>query len=71
MGVIPFRNDLLFYLNKFIDIDKNQKIIYNNYYIKDYDYVIKIPFPIREEIDKTIKCEKFDLAKHTYILDYE
>ncbi|MBN1214835.1 MAG: hypothetical protein JXA99_05265 [Candidatus Lokiarchaeota archaeon] len=71
MVYIPFRKDILFYLSKFIDIDKQQEIIYNNYYIKDYDYVVKIPFPIREKINGDIKFEKFNLAKYTYILDYE
>ena len=71
MEVIPFKKDILFYLSKFIDVDKSQKIIYNNYYIKDYDYVVKIPFPTIEKADNDIKFEKFDLVKYIYLLDYE
>ncbi|MBD3196579.1 MAG: hypothetical protein GF317_16100 [Candidatus Lokiarchaeota archaeon] len=60
-------------LNLYLDFDRNKNTFYNNVYLKDFDYVIKIPI---SEIEKTqssykIKIEKFNLAKYTYLLDYD
>ncbi len=58
-------------LSKFIDFDHHHKIFYDNLYLNDYDFVIKIPLILRYEFQEKIKIEKFNLAKYTYILDYE
>ncbi|MBY9005307.1 MAG: hypothetical protein KGD63_00955 [Candidatus Lokiarchaeota archaeon] len=71
MVMIPNCNKSVPYLSKFIDFDKKQNLFYDNLYIKDYDYVIKIPFPLIRTFKEKIKFEKFNLAKYTYLLDYE
>ncbi len=58
-------------LSKFIDFDRNQNIFYENVYLKDCDFVIKIPLLRKEYIRDRIKIEKFNLAKYIYLLDHE
>ncbi|MBY8983253.1 MAG: hypothetical protein KGD57_09910 [Candidatus Lokiarchaeota archaeon] len=58
-------------LNKFIDFDRNQNIIYDNIYLKDYDIVIKTPIFLNEKYRKKIKLEKFRLTKYVYLIDHE
>ena len=60
-----------FTLGKFIDFNKNDNTFYNNLYIKDLDFVVKIPMRFRKKGQEKIKLEKFDLAKYTYLIDYE
>ena len=54
---------------KFIDFDKNRRQFYNNLYLDDVKFVIKIPL-IREKGEE-LKVEKFDLTKYTYLLSYD
>ncbi len=71
LSVIPSVEKDLFNFSKFIDFDKEKKVFYNNFYINDYDFVIKIPlFDEKHHYDK-ILIEKFNLAKFTYLLSYE
>ncbi len=55
-------------VNKFIDFDKKSEIFYNNLYI-DGEIVIKIP--LNSNNGKTIKIDKFDLSKYTYLISYD
>jgi len=78
MVIIPHVGKGVFDLSKFIDFDKNENIFYDNLYIKDYDFVIKIPilfltksFISKKEFRTKIKLEKFNLSKYTYLLDQE
>ena len=71
MAMAPHLDKDVSNLSKFIDFDKNHNIFYNNLYIEDYDFVIKIPLALRKEIQEKIKIEKFNLAKYIYLLDYE
>lgn len=57
-------------LKKFMDFDKNKKILYNNIYLNEYKVVIKIPINLKENTQEKIKIEKFDLAKCVYLFTY-
>lgn len=57
-------------LSMFIDFDKSKKVFYNNFYLPDYDFVIKTPILENKSKNENIKVEEFDLAKYVYILDY-
>jgi hypothetical protein len=54
--------------NKFIDFDKKSEIFYDNLYING-DVVIKIP--LNSNNGKTIKLDKFNLSKYTYLITYD
>jgi len=58
-------------LAKFIDFDKNHKIFYDNIYLDEFKFVIKIPLYAEEESNQDIKIKKFDLTKYTYLLSYD
>jgi len=62
-------------LKKFIDFDKSKKLFFDNLYLIDEKFVIKIPIvekeKICEEINNKIKIEKFDLTKYIYLITYE
>jgi hypothetical protein len=64
-----FENDV-FELSFFIDFNQNEKDFYNNVYIPEYDLVLKEKMSINDSNPQSIKIEKFDLAKYTYLLDY-
>jgi len=55
-------------VNKFIDFDKKSEIFYDNLYI-DGEIVIKTP--LNSNNGKTIKIDKFDLSKYTYLISYD
>ena len=63
--------ELEFQLNKFIDFDKENKIFYNNLYLKDFDIVIKMPLTAQNKLPKEMIIEKFNLTKCSYLLSYE
>ncbi len=54
-------------MKKFIDFEKQSKKLYTNYYIDEYNLIIKVP--INEEDDVII--EKFHLSKRVYLIHYE
>ncbi|TFG02756.1 MAG: hypothetical protein EU540_00905 [Promethearchaeota archaeon] len=57
-------------LKKFMDFDKNKKILYNNIYLDEYKVVIKLPMNLKENPQEKIRIEKFDLAKYVYLFAY-
>ena len=58
-------------ISRFLDWCKYKNIFYNNLYLEDYDWVIKMPLiPQGSEIQIDIKLKKFDLTKYTYLLSY-
>ncbi|NVM45277.1 MAG: hypothetical protein HWN79_10195 [Candidatus Lokiarchaeota archaeon] len=58
-------------ISMFLDWCKYKNIFYNNLYLEDYDWVIKIPLiPQGSETQDDIKLKKFDLTKYTYLLSY-
>ena len=55
--------------NKFLDFDKNKKIIYYNIYLNDNKLIVKIPLIFRSEKEKNVEkitIEKFDLINYNY-----
>jgi hypothetical protein len=58
-------------ISMFLDWCKYKNIFYNNLYLEDYDWAIKIPLiPQGSENQDDIKLKKFDLTKYTYLLSY-
>jgi len=57
-------------MSKFLDFDNQQAIFYDNIYLEDCKFVVKMPL-VRKWEQKDIKIEKFDLTKYTYLLAYE
>ena len=58
-------------VSMFLDWCKYKNVFYNNLYLEDYDWVIKIPLiPQGSDNQDDIKLKKFDLTKYTYLLSY-
>ena len=71
MSIIPQIDKNDFALSKFIDFDRDTHIFYDNIYLEEHDFVVKIPLLFKKEPRKKIRLEKFNLAKYTYLLNYE
>ena len=56
-------------ITMFIDWDKYKNRFYNNLYLEDFKFVIKMPLIENEDLD--IKIKKFDLTEYTYLISYE
>ena len=63
-------NDV-FNLSMFLDFDKEKNVYYNNFYLEEYDSVIKIPLTHKKSIDEELKIEKLNLTKYTYLFDFD
>ena len=58
-------------MKKFIDFDKYNKIFYDNLWLDDQNFAIKIQL-VENNISKgNIKLDKFDLSKYTYLVAYD
>ena len=56
-------------LNKFIDFDKNDKVVYYNLYLNENNIIVKIPLLFSSEKKKNsndIKIEEFSLIDYSY-----
>ena len=71
ISIIPQVGKNIFPLSKFLDFDKDGNMFYDNLYLKEHDYVVKIPLLSHKKLWKKIRLEKFNLAKYTYLLDYD
>jgi hypothetical protein len=60
-------------LNKFVDYNKNNGIFYNNLYLNDVKFVIKMPLPDlkKESLIDNIRLEEFNLSNSIFIFNYE
>ena len=60
-------------LKKFVDYDKNNGLLYDNLYLNDIKFVIKIPFQDsrKEGSINNIRIEKFNLTDSIYISNYD
>jgi hypothetical protein len=60
-------------LNKFVDFSKNKGIFYDNLYLNDVKFVIKMPIPdLKKEIlIDNIRIEEFNLANSIFIFNYD
>jgi len=61
------------YLKKFVDYDKNNGLLYDNLYLNDIQFVIKIPFQDsrKEGSINNIRIAKFNLTDSIYISNYD
>lgn len=61
------------YLKKFVDYNKNNGLLYDNLYLNDIKFVIKIPFQDsrKEGSINNIRIAKFNLTDSIYISNYD
>lgn len=57
-------------IRRFIDWDKCTNIFYNNIYLENCKFVIKMNLIPKENLEEDIKIKKFDLGKYTYLCSY-
>ena len=57
-------------ISMFIDWDKYKNRFYNNLYLEDCKFVVKMPLIQNEQVDLEIKIKKFDLTEYTYLISY-
>ncbi len=71
MSTVPSLKNESESVSMFLDWCKYKNIFYNNLYLEDYDWVIKMPLiPHGSGTQKDIKLKKFNLTKYTYLLSY-
>ena len=71
MSVVPSLKSESISTSMFLDWCKYKNIFYNNLYLEDYDWVIKMPImPQGSETQNEIKLKKFNLTRYTYLLSY-
>ena len=71
MSVVPSLKNESISVSMFLDWCKYENIFYNNLYLEDYDWVIKMPLiPQGSETQNELKLKKFNLTKYTYLLSY-
>jgi len=73
MSTVPALKNESESVSMFLDWCKYTNIFYNNLYLEDYDWVIKMPIiPKGSETQNKIKIKlkKFNLTKYTYLLSY-
>ena len=61
------------YIKKFVDYNKNNGLLYDNLYLNDLKFVIKIPFQDsrKEGSINNIRIAKFNLTDSIYIFSYD
>jgi len=61
------------YLKKFVDYDKKNGLLYDNLYLNDFKFVVKIPFQDsrKEGSINNIRIAKFNLTDSIYIYNYD
>ena len=61
------------FLKKFVDYDKKNGLLYDNMYLDDIEFVIKIPFQDsrKEGSINNIRIAKFNLTDSIYISNYD
>ena len=71
MSTVPSLKSKSLSISMFLDWCKYKNTFYNNIYLEEYDWVIKMPL-IPQELDNRddFKLKKFDLTKYTYLLSY-
>ena len=72
MSVVPSLKNESISVSRFLDWCKYKNIFYNNLYLEDYDWVIKMPIIPQgsETQNNKIKLKKFDLTKYVYLISY-
>lgn len=71
MSAIPSLKSESLSISMFLDWCKYKNTFYNNLYLEEYDWVIKMPLILHDSNNRDdIKIKKFDLTKYTYLLSY-
>ena len=70
MALIPPEEKKEMAIQKFIDWDPYRNTFYNNIYLENFKFVIKMPLIPREDSREDIKIKRFDLGKYTYLCSY-
>ncbi len=73
MSIVPSLKNEKVSSSRFLDWCKYKNIFYNNLYLEDYDWVIKMPIIPQgsETQNNKIKLKKFDLTKYVYLISYQ
>ncbi len=59
-------------MKKFIDFDKENQVFYSNYYLEDYDLVLKIVIGIvDDELHSNLKIAQFDLTNRIFLINHD
>ena len=73
MSAVPILKSESISISMFLDWCKYKNAFYNNLYLEEYDWVIKMKMPLipqdKNNRDK-IKLKKFDLTSYVYLLSY-
>ena len=61
------------FLKKFVDYDKKNGLLYDNLYLNDINFVIKMPFQDSRKVGSinNIRIAKFNLTDSIYISNYD
>ena len=71
MSAVPSLKSKSLEVSMFLDWCKYKNTFYNNIYLEEYDWVIKMPLiPKDSDTQDDFKLKKFDLTKYTYLLSY-
>ena len=71
MSVVPSLKSESISISMFLDWCKYKNIFYNNLYLEEYDWVIKMPITPQDTNNRDkIKLKKFDLTSYVYLLSY-
>ncbi len=57
-------------MKKFIDFDKEDQVFYSNYYLEDYDVVLKIVIGDDDD-DELPKIAKFDFTNCIFLINHD
>ncbi|MFO8020757.1 MAG: hypothetical protein R6U96_19190 [Promethearchaeia archaeon] len=58
---------------KFIDFDKENQVFFDNFYLDDLKFVVKLPLIVGQRNKSKVpevKVEKFNLSKYTFLTSY-
>ncbi len=73
MSVVPSLKNEINSVSRFLDWCKYKNAFYNNLYLEEYDWVIKMPITLQgseTQNENEIKLKKFDLTSYVYLLSY-
>jgi len=71
MELLPAMKEEEMAVSMFIDWDKYKNRFYNNLYLEDFKFVVKMPLIQNDTLDLDIKIKKFDLTEYTYLISYK
>ncbi|TFG17751.1 MAG: hypothetical protein EU531_02325 [Promethearchaeota archaeon] len=71
MEIVPAMKEEEMAISMFIDWDKYKNRFYNNLYLEDFKFVVKMPLIQNDKLDLDIKIKKFNLTEYTYLISYK